>query len=43
MAFHADESDEDLKYLGPKKKNNKKNNIVIPIEPELDSHANRKT
>lgn len=38
MAFNADESDEDLKYLGPKKKNKKKNNITVPIEPEIDSN-----
>jgi len=35
MAFHADESsDDDVKYVGPKKKNKKQmNNITIPLDP----------
>jgi hypothetical protein len=34
MAFHADDSDEDMKYVGPKKKNKKqRNNVAIPLDP----------
>ncbi len=42
MAFHADDSDDDVKYLGQKKKNKKKNNVVVPLEPEFDANKNRK-
>lgn len=33
MAFHADDSDEDLKYQAPKKKNKKKNNPIVQLDP----------
>lgn len=42
MAFHADESDDDFKYQGPKKKNKKKNNAAIQLDPEFDASAGRK-
>ena len=33
MAFHAGESEEDLKYQAHKKKNKKKNNPTVQIDP----------
>jgi len=44
MAFHPDESDEDLKYVGPKKKGNKKakNNITMPLDMEFDRGTSKK-
>lgn len=43
MAFHADESDEDLKYIGPKKKKNKqKHNEIVTLDPEFTMNLGKK-
>ncbi len=43
MTFKADSFDEDLKYVGPKKKNKKKNYDILPIGPEFDTNLSNKT